>query len=262
MHVDSIAVAPVKGLGLNHPDSVDVTATGVHGDRRYAMTDARGNLANAKRFSSLMRVHATGADDPESLVLHLPDGTTVGGAVELGEPLDVVFYGEPRPARLVLGDFAAALSDLAGEPLRLVRLPDGAAIDRPGEGAVSLQSRASLDALAREAAVPAPVDGRRFRMTFTLAGASEHEEDAWRGRHVRIGEAVVVPEGNIGRCVVTTLDPDTGLHDLDTLKTLARYRGALPATEPLPFGVHARVLQPGRVRVGDAVIVEDAGSRD
>lgn len=253
MLVASIAVTPVKGLGLSHPDAVEVTETGVPGDRRYAMVDAQGRVANGKRLGPLVRVHASIGDDPESLVLHLPDGTAVGGPVELGGPLEPVFYGATRPARLVLGDYADVLSDLADEPLRLVRLPDGGAVDRVGGGAVSVQSTASLAALGREAGLDAPVDGRRFRMTFTVSGAQEHEEDGWIGVPVRLGGAVIVPEGNIGRCLVTGQNPDTGLTDLDTLKTLARYRADLVTTEKLAFGVHARVTVPGRVAVGDPV---------
>lgn len=255
MQVDRIAIAPVKGLGLSHPEFVDVTSTGVRGDRRYAMVDANGRLANGKRFGPLVRVHAKGLDDPERLVLTLPDGSRIDEAVELGAPVEVMFYGTTRPAHLVLGDFSAALSALADEPLRLVRLPDGDAIDRAGTGAVSLQTTASLEALGRQAGLSDAVDGRRFRMTFTIAGAHEHAEDGWRGRRVKIGDAVVVPEGNIGRCAVTTQNPQTGSPDLDTLKTLARYRGDVDSTEPLPFGVHARVIVPGRVRTGDRVVV-------
>jgi uncharacterized protein YcbX len=58
-------------------------------------------------------------------------------------------------------------------------------------------------------------------------------------------------QGNVGRCAITTQSPETGLPDLDTLKALAAYRGEVPTTEPLPFGVHATVVEPGRVAVGD-----------
>lgn len=64
---------------------------------------------------------------------------------------------------------------------------------------------------------------------------------------------MVIPQGHVGRCAITTQNPDTGVADLDTLKALAAYRGDLETTEPLPFGVHAAVATPGRVRVGDPV---------
>jgi uncharacterized protein YcbX len=109
----------------------------------------------------------------------------------------------------------------------------------------------SLRAIAR--ILGEAVDARRFRMNFGIEGLGEHEEDAWLGRRVRLGGAVVVPQGNVGRCAVTTQNPDTGAPDLDTLKALAAYRRDLETTEPLPFGVHAAVADAGQVSVGDAV---------
>jgi uncharacterized protein YcbX len=70
---------------------------------------------------------------------------------------------------------------------------------------------------------------------------------------VRIGEAVVIPQGHVGRCAITTQNPDTGSPDLDTLNGLASYRSTVGSTEPLPFGIHAAVAEPGYVRVGDTV---------
>ena len=51
------------------------------------------------------------------------------------------------------------------------------------------------------------------------------------------------------------LDPRTGISDLDTLAALATYRQGEVTSEPLAFGVWARVVQPGAVRVGDRIEV-------
>ena len=89
-------------------------------------------------------------------------------------------------------------------------------------------------------------------MLFEIDGVGPHEEDQWLGTQVRVGEATIVLNGDVGRCVVTSHDPDTGVTDLDTLGTLASYRRD-GRNEPLPFGVYGAVAVPGRVRVGDAV---------
>jgi hypothetical protein len=95
-------------------------------------------------------------------------------------------------------------------------------------------------------------------MLIGVSGAGAHEEDEWIGRRVRVGDAVIVPAGNVGRCVVTTRDPETALPTLDTLALLARYRRDLDTTEPLAFGVWARVETAGRVALGDEVnVLED-----
>jgi uncharacterized protein len=91
-------------------------------------------------------------------------------------------------------------------------------------------------------------------MNFGIDGLKAHEEDEWLGRRIQVGEAVVVPQGNVGRCAITTQSPDTGQVDLDTLKALAAYRGEVETTEPLPFGIHAAVAEPGRIRLGDPVL--------
>jgi uncharacterized protein YcbX len=89
-------------------------------------------------------------------------------------------------------------------------------------------------------------------MLFEIDGVEAHEEDRWLGRRVAIGDAVIVPAGDVGRCAVTTCDPDTAVSDFDTLKLLAGYRRE-GVTEPLPFGVYCDVAVAGRVRVGDPV---------
>jgi hypothetical protein len=152
------------------------------------------------------------------------------------------------------GAFSAALSEHAGKALRLLAAPpERIGIDRGRDGAVTLLSIASLERLRDEAGSTEPVDGRRFRMTFGVEGLKPHEEDGWIGRDVRVGDARVRVGGNVGRCAATTRQPDTGVVDFKTLHYLQAYRGEVSATEPLPFGVHARVVEPGRVRVGDVV---------
>ena len=71
-------------------------------------------------------------------------------------------------------------------------------------------------------------------------------------RRVRLGGAVVRIGGGVGRCAVTTRDPDTSVRDLDTLRLLRAYREPLADGE-IPFGVYAAVEEPGIVRVGDEV---------
>jgi len=200
-----------------------------------------------------VRVVSEADRDGRVLALRFPDGTVVAGEVEPGEPVETGFFGRPVQGHLVDGPWSQALSDFAGARLRLIRADEpGAGSDRGARGTVSLVSAASLERLAAEAGVDA-VDGRRFRMLFTIDGVAAHEEDGWVGRDVAVGDAVLRPNGLVGRCAVTTHDPDTGVPTLDTLHLLRAYRGDVPTDEPLPFGVWGEVVRPGRVAVGDPV---------
>ncbi|MFL5960869.1 MAG: MOSC domain-containing protein [Gaiellaceae bacterium] len=251
--VARISIAPVKALHVVNPDEVEVGSGGVAGDRRFWLVDRGGRLVNDKRRPQLLRVRAEWDEATRRLGLEFPDGLgRVEGVVEPGEAVEATLYDRPHPSRAVPGPWQEALSDYLGEPLTFL-WSEGGAVDRGvGGGAVTLVSHASIERLMEEAGVTDPVDGRRFRMLFEIDGVGPHEEDEWFGRRVAIGDAVVTPVGDVGRCAVTTKNPDTGETDFDTLGTLAAYRRE-GRTEPLPFGVHAAVVQPGRVRVGDAV---------
>ena len=247
-----ISIAPVKALGLLHPEEVEVDFTGVAGDRRFWLVDSTGRLANDKAFPQLLLVGAEWDEATRRLALTFPNGERIEGAAEPAEPVEATMYGQPHPSRAVPGPWQDALSEYVGEPLTLLWSERGGVDRGVGGGAVSLISRASLERLREEAVAADPVDGRRFRMLFEIDGVGQHEEDAWIGSRVEVGDAVLAFTGDVGRCVVTKTNPETAEIDFDTLGTLAAYR-AEGRTEPLPFGVHGAVVQPGRVRVGDPV---------
>jgi uncharacterized protein YcbX len=252
--VSLLSVAPVKGLGLVHPDEVLLDRTGVRENRRFHVVDADGRRFNQIREGRLVRIRPEYDATRERLALRFPDGTSAEGTIRLGEELVTDFYGRPVRGRVVEGPWSEALSRHLGRPLRLVQSAPGEAVDR-ARGPFSLVSEASLEELARRTGVER-VDGRRFRMLVQVAGTAAHEEDEWIGRHLRVGEAVVRLRGDVGRCAITTQNPETGVPDFDTLRTIDAYRrrthNAAGKTH-IPFGMYGDVVQPGVVRVGDPV---------
>lgn len=251
--VTRISIAPVKSLGLVHPEEVEIGPRGVAGDRRFWLVDEEGRLFNNKRCGPLVRIRPEWDEESRTLALTLPDGERVEGVVELGEPVVEDLWGYANPSHRVLGPWEAAIAKVAGQPLTLLWADDHATDRGYRGGDISLVSVASLERLREEGSVDGPIDGRRFRLLLEIDGVRAHEEDEWLGAQVQVGEAVLALNGDIGRCVVTTQDPDTGITDFDTLGTLARYRRE-GRNEPLPFGVYGSVAVPGRVRVGDPVL--------
>jgi uncharacterized protein len=246
-----IAFTPVKATRLRLVDEAEVGEAGISGDRRFYLVEEQGRLVNDKHVGALQLVESDYDAVSGELRLRFPDGAEAAGRVEHGPAIETTFHGSPRSARVLRGPFAEAISEYAGRPLRVVE-PGVPAPDRGRSGALSLLGTSSLERLAAELGVD-EVDGRRFRMNIGIDGVEAHAEDAWRGRRVRVGEVVVVPQGNVGRCAVTTQNPGSGQADLDTLKAIAAYRGDVETTEPLPFGTHASVVGPGRIRLGDSV---------
>jgi uncharacterized protein YcbX len=257
LHVAWISHCPVKGLAVRQLDHCELTEAGVAGDREFFLVDENDRLVNAKGLGVLQQIVPGFDRDAGVLTLAFPDGTTLSRPISFNGSVAARFWKNTVDVRIVDGPWSEALSDYAGRDLRLVRASTPAP-DRLRSGAATLLGTGSLRALARMLG-EAAVDARRFRMNFGIDGLGEHTEDEWLGRRVRLGEAVVVPQGHVGRCAVTTQNPDTGVPDLDTLKALAAYRPGNDATEPLPFGVHASVSHPGRVRVGDPVELAQNG---
>lgn len=255
--VTALATTAVKGLRICARDEVMLTRTGVPNNRRFYLIDENARMVNGKTIGILSAVRADYDADVNWLTLIFPDGTEVAATVRLGREIETRFFSRTPTARLVTGPWSEALSSYTGAQLRLVESdPELSGIDRGPAGAVSLISQASVARL-EAAAGGRSVDSRRFRMLIEVAGADAHEEDAWVGRTVRIGPARVAMRGHVGRCVVTSQSPDSGIIDMPTLKLLS-YRRDLPTTEALAFGVFGEVVDAGLVRVGDDVTLEDA----
>jgi uncharacterized protein YcbX len=247
------SIAPVRSLGLEHPDEIDLTEVGVVEDRRFYLIDETNRLVDRLVVGELVQISTHTDPGATTLRMAFPDGTVIDDEVALGDPSETPIHGRTGVGHLVEGDWPAALSDFCGRAIRLVRC------DRPGGtrtgNPTSLVTDGSLTELAHHAGV-ATVDARRFRMLIELEGAAAHEEDTWIGRRVALGDAIVAVTEQDARCAITTQDPDTGVRDLDTLRTLIAYRG-LRDGKYADFGVLADVVRPGRVRVGDEVAVLD-----
>jgi uncharacterized protein len=253
--VTELAITPVKGLRLCAREEVMLERAGVLENRRFYLIDERARMVNGKRVGVLSAVRADFDVDSDHLTISFPDGARVSGPVQLGQALETRFFSRRPVARLLVGPWSQALSEYTGAQLRLVQAnPEEGGVDRGLAGAVSLISAASV---ARLEAVAGgrEVDPRRFRMLIEVAGPDAHEEDEWVGRTLRVGQARVAFRGHVGRCLVTSQSPDTGVVDLPTLELLSYRRGAA-TSEPLAFGVFGEVLEPGPVRIGDSVLPE------
>jgi len=256
VRVTRLSIAPVRSLGLEHPDAIDLTPMGVLEDRRFYLVDEDGRLVDQLIAGRLVQVKAHTDPAGAALRLGFPDGTVIDGPVELGDGVETNVHGRTAVGHRVIGPWAAALEPFAGGPVHLVRC------DRPGgtriANAISLISDGSLGELARRVGRPS-IDARRFRMLIEVDGAPAHEEDGWIGGRIGIGDAVLDITKPDARCAITTHDPDTGLRDLDTLRGIIGYRG-LRDGRKADFGVLGEVATAGRIRVGDEVVVLQAAA--
>ena len=100
-----------------------------------------------------------------------------------------------------------------------------------------------------------PVEMRRFRPNIVVEGADAWDEDHWQSLSIGNNRLSIVKP--CSRCVMTTVDPSTGLKDaaVQPLRTLSRYRRT---GEGVIFGQNAIHESPGLIRVGEPVTVNQS----
>ena len=249
MHVTRIGFTPLKGARHVAHRSVQLSADGPVGDRGFCLVDpARDRVLRTVENPLLVRAVAARGADRLSVVLG--DRRADGVPAPTGDVRKVDYWGRVVEVELLDGPWAALLSAHVGYDVALARPVQAGEVVYGGS--VSLVGASSLHRLS--AVVGRPVSGARFRPTFVVdtPGEPAHAEDRWVGRELAVGSAVVRVRGVVPRCAVVDLDPVSGLRDLPVLTALAGYRRG---NGEVRFGVDADVVRPGRVDLGDSVVV-------
>ena len=252
MSVAALATTPVKGLAMHHPEVVDVTAHGIAGNRAFFLIDDEDGIVSCTEIGALMQWSAEYDVAAGHLSVRGP-GAEQTGDVDLGPAVTIDFYGVRHVTGKVALGWSELFSEIAGRPLRLVRA-DTEAFDIGSMSLIGSESVASLGVSSGAGTF----DARRFRMNVEIAGSAPLAEDGWAGQTLSVGDVVLRVGGKVKRCAATTRNPDTGVVDVKTLALIGAYKGREVTEEYGPgfyFGVYAEVIEPGRIRRGDAVVL-------
>ncbi|HEV2934405.1 MAG TPA: MOSC domain-containing protein [Streptosporangiaceae bacterium] len=101
-------------------------------------------------------------------------------------------------------------------------------------------------------------DAERYRPNVVIrTTAPGFTENDWLGRHLRVGDEVILGViARTPRCAVPTLAHGGLPRSAEALRVLARHNRIQPldSSDPEPCaGVYAEVLAPGRIGIGDPV---------
>jgi uncharacterized protein YcbX len=261
LRVGALHVYPLKGGRAVSLTGAVIGARGIEHDRRLLLVDERRHFITQREHPALARIRVTiGA---ETLTFAHDDGGPLHVPLrpEGGDARRVVIWGDACEA-LSLGDEAARwFSDRLGARCELVYMPDssrrqvdpdyarvGDLVSFADGFPILVTSTASLDDLNERLAQPVPMN--RFRPNVVVDGGVAWQEDGWRRVHV--GSVDVRIAKPCARCVVTTVDLETGEGGREPMKTLAAIRSF---GGKVLFGQNAIPDAPGVISVGDVVEV-------
>lgn len=236
---------PIKSVGHEALAEVELTeGQALPFDRHWAVTHEASKFAGA--WAPKMNF-VRGVAGPELMAV-TASLDEASGRIVLRHPsagaLDVV-PGTADDARLI--DWLRLLwPENRPAPAAVVSAPDHAMTDRP-EPFLALLNMATLDDLSAHTGRPMSV--HRFRGNLWIDGWQPWAEFELIGRRIRIGAAEVLIDRRITRCEATSVNPETGAKDTDTLATLRDTWGHQD------FGTYVVVTRSGRVAVGDPVEV-------
>lgn len=219
-----------KGIALN---SVTIGKKGPGLDRRWVIVDANGRFMSQRQFHQLALVETQ--LEGNSLVIQIPNEKPCRCPIaEKGQMREVTVWNDTCLA-VDQGDEAAEkLSRFLQTDCRLVYMPDTtfrqvnqkyAPSENDDVGFADgypflLISEASLDDINSRLTSPVPMN--RFRPNLVIRGCKSFEEDSWS--EIRIGEIHFKIAKPCSRCIVTTIDQNTGIKGTEPLQMLATYR--------------------------------------
>jgi uncharacterized protein YcbX len=251
--VESLWRYPVKSMRGEELDEVFAGFSGVYGDRLFAFSSSANRkgfpFLTAREQNEMLRYRprfrqSDKAARPinQSEAEKLPPGATPLYA----NPDDLMLDVEtPTGATLAIDDSALIEALRQGiddkHQLTLLRSERALTDCRP----LSIFGVQSARKLGEETGIR--VDKRRFRANIYLDLADGFAEDEFVGRSIRIGPKVIVSIlERDPRCMMITLDPDTGEKEPALLKKVAQAHGGMA-------GVYGAVLVEGTIHNGDPV---------
>ena len=261
--ISSLFIYPIKSARGIAVTEAEVTERGFAHDRRFMVVDERGKLLTQRQHPTLALVKTE--IQGETLVIEAPGA----GRTEMplrpreGAPRKVQVWSDTCDAIAVAPEATDFFRRHLRVPCELVYMPDETMrqVDptyaAPGDIVsfadgfaflvISEASLAELNAhLRKRGAHEVPMN--RFRPNLVVTGCGPHAEDTWR--EITIGEVAFRVAKPCDRCVLTTVDQQTGVPGKEPLATLATYRSQVGG---VMFGQNLVHRGRGVIRVGDAV---------
>jgi uncharacterized protein YcbX len=257
--VDSLWRYPVKSMRGEELNEAFAGFSGIYGDRLFAFRSSASPKGfpyfTAREQQRLLQYRPHFRDpDKAARPINLTEAESMGANPVSADPSELMVDVETPDERTLAIDDPALMTMVRADidekhRLTLMRSERALTDCRP----VSIFSLQSARQLGDETGTP--MDKRRFRANVyvDLISAQGFSENEFVGRSLRIGpKAVVTILERDPRCVMITLDPDTGEKTPTILNKVAQAHEGMA-------GVYGAVIVEGMLHKGDPVELIEAG---
>jgi uncharacterized protein YcbX len=264
-YLSELYIYPIKSLGGISLQQSEITETGLQYDRKWMLIDEEGTFITQRKHFELAMLQVN-IDQETLTVTHKKDpAISISFNVDenTGLPIPVCIWDDYSTGLEVNKDVSKWFTDFMQMPVRLVQMPaaerrlvdpryaDQNEIVSFADGYPCLLiSQASLNGLNEKLAEPVRMD--RFRPNLVFTGGEPHIEDTFG--HFELGKTLFSAVKPCARCVLTTIDQQTGEKGQEPLKTLAGYR---TINKNVMFGQNLIHRGSGTIRIGDQLFVKD-----
>lgn len=233
--LSGIHLYPLKSARGISLDQTALVSRGMAYDRRWMLVDTKGRFLTQRQLPQMALIHTQLESD--RLVLQAQGHTdlVLPSVMDKGTSCEVQVWEDH--CRALAADESANrwFSQVLNQAVQLVYMPDETRRQVDQTYAQSdditsfadgfpllLISEASLNDLNQRLEQAVPM--RRFRPNLVVTGCEPYAEDQWK--QIRIGDILFEVVKPCSRCIITTVDPKTGVRssNREPLRTLATYR--------------------------------------
>jgi len=262
INVTNLNRYPIKSLTGEELEEANIKTTGIEYDRHWMLVDDTRKFITQRKNPQLALLSAW--VDGGALNLKIPGHKRIISKVESKSNNDLMkvnIWQDELLAKTVEPCIDNLLSEHLNKKCQLMVMDDKqprVISDGAAEGTVSfadafpflLIGSESLGTLNEK--LKKPVSMQNFRPNIVVNTHQAHEEDTWD--EIKVGEVIFKNVKLCSRCVLTTVDPKTGIRsgDQEPLVTLLTYRNI---EQKIMFGINLIALNEGLIRKDDVVEV-------
>ncbi|MGQ7854603.1 MOSC domain-containing protein [Pedobacter sp. WC2501] len=263
--LSEINIYPIKSLGGISLQTAKLEESGLQYDRRWMLIDEEGIFITQRKHFELALLQVNIADGKLSVSHKKLPAQNISFSLDedTGEQISVVIWNDTAVGTEVNTEVSDWFSDFLKFKVKLVKMPvaEKRMVDpryASNNEVVSFADgypcliigQSSLDGLNEKLENPIKMD--RFRPNFVFIGGEPHIEDSFKAFY--IGEILFSAVKPCARCVLITIDQQTGEKGQEPLRTLAGYR---TINKKILFGQNLLHQYSGIINVGDELRIVD-----